>query len=780
MGDISRHRDIYLNTRAAIPKSLLDRCKVPRGDLTYLELGNYLTDVSQFRDPVAYMFAKRKIWRENILPKAEFAKDLIHILAILVGGAGAISGAAGYKKLGVAGGALGVAGLLVSNEKLAAFKDADDWIDQMLGTPIEKIGAGRRRTDGEYGYLGKFFQHFIEGITHLLFAAEVTNTVPGTWRDIDRIPEASVSAVFREYFTQYYPHEHTDMPPYVWDASKRPSHPLYGVSRRQTTLTSPDRGIMNAVDKDYIQYLAEQLTKLEVEWRRLKPSEVQPRRMALVRMGKILHGVEDWYFHSNLVEVIRLREFSPAKQESEDDETFVRRFVVKALRNDPAFLAESSDKRTGMQRRLYRRLRFPEYLPGDKVETGGVASRETSHLRLDFVYPAFPSQLDTSNTLLGALEHLQGKIAGGNRSLPEEFPPWLQCIWDKFAATNEGKELVEEKAEARGVVLPKTADHIPAFAATATKTNGKAVIVDVLREWVPLVITLLDESERQRLVANVDAMLWAGPATSASAPRSKPNAEMDKQLGRHKKALQSKRHADGIAESNYERAIRMLGDCGFLAPQGQDALKRAFQVDVIAESFDQPTPGAGGFLIQFAIQLQEQRDASDAVSNRLNAQHLIFDARSDNSPKASPKGKPAAVGEMIGSHSLMSKDTPGSLPLFDEAKVLAGLASQSVFHLFLLEVSSPAIGTGIDWRKVLQHLIRYPAKTKGWESQALTFFRTNSRIPAFADVPELAQLRDSMRLPHSALAERRAGTKATDLELKYVKLEKDVAPYRYL
>ena len=96
MGDISRHRDIYFNTRGAIPPSLLDKCRRQAGDLTYLELGNYMTDVSQFRDPVSYIFAKRRVWKKKVLPKAENAKDFIQGLAIFVGT--------------VVGGALAVAG----------------------------------------------------------------------------------------------------------------------------------------------------------------------------------------------------------------------------------------------------------------------------------------------------------------------------------------------------------------------------------------------------------------------------------------------------------------------------------------------------------------------------------------------------------------------------------------------------------------------------------------------------------------------------------------------
>jgi hypothetical protein len=77
------------------------------------------------------------------------------------------------------------------------------------------------------------------------------------------------------------------------------------------------------------------------------------------------------------VEIMLLRQFTPAQRAGEDDEAFARRFVLGALASDRAFLGKSYEQRVGLQRKLYRRLLFPEYLPADKVNTGGVPSRET-------------------------------------------------------------------------------------------------------------------------------------------------------------------------------------------------------------------------------------------------------------------------------------------------------------------------------------------------------------------------------------------------------------------
>jgi hypothetical protein len=184
--------------------------RAPKGD------GNFRT--------TNHYFAKQKIWRERILPEVGDKAAFIRGLVALAGHAVAAALlAAGRPKNAAIGAALGVLPAFVSNDLLAGIAGLDDWIDRMFEKPIERAtGDGRKRADEDYGYIGQFFQYFIEGITHLLFAKEIAHKVTGDWGRIDRIPEESLATVFKDFFTQYYPHEHTDQPPYVWDASKRP------------------------------------------------------------------------------------------------------------------------------------------------------------------------------------------------------------------------------------------------------------------------------------------------------------------------------------------------------------------------------------------------------------------------------------------------------------------------------------------------------------------------------------------------------------------------------
>ena len=61
MGDVKRHAEVFHNTIEKIGSLRPDE------EYTYVELGNFLTDVSQFRDPFANMLAKRTIWGKQAM-----------------------------------------------------------------------------------------------------------------------------------------------------------------------------------------------------------------------------------------------------------------------------------------------------------------------------------------------------------------------------------------------------------------------------------------------------------------------------------------------------------------------------------------------------------------------------------------------------------------------------------------------------------------------------------------------------------------------------------------
>ncbi|MBE8516861.1 hypothetical protein ILP97_04905 [Amycolatopsis sp. H6(2020)] len=775
MGDIARHRDIFLFTRDSVPADLLERSRLTVADLTYLELGNYLTDVSQFRDPVSYLFAKQRIWRDFIVPGVGDKALPYRVLAVLA----AVAGVAANRYLKdlipgvspavteVGGAAVAAAGTIlaaVPSELLAALAGADDWIDAMFGTPLERTpGDPKHREEKHYGYLGQFFRHLIEGVTHLLFAQDVKERAKGEWGRVDPVSESRVTEIFADFFTQYFPHEHTDQPPYVWDASRRPAQPaMYGPSRRQRSMRDPDVGVMNAVDVHYVQYLSEELTDLEQQWRALKPGDAAGRQRLLVRLGKLLHGIEDWYFHSNVAEILSARGHTPPQGPAETDEDFLRRFVGEVAGSRPEFVAAGATERRHLQRKLYRRLRFPAYESGTGAQSGGrLSTRVMSKPSLRHAYPAFPSQQDTAHTLLHAMENLEHKLthAGRGRTagdlLSQGLPEWVPRVVAKLveARNGDGRRLLEEKAAARGVRVEEVA---AALAAPGhQRALVQAVIVDVLREWVPLVVTLLDESERQRLAADVGPLEWT-PGTTGSRPTHKPGTtQLDNQVALHRKALEPRNTDDELVENNYERGIRYLTECGFLNDRGRQVMVKAFEIDHASHQLLADAPGSGGFLIRFAVELQQTLDAGDAATERLNEdKNSVFGQSSDN----------GAFSEIVGSHSLVSKDTVTSTPFFDDTRVMASVASSSVLSIMLEQVSGPA-GGHLAWTEVLHHLIRYPPAGGGWERRAISFFRQNDgRIPAFADLPELAQLVKSSQRQSPPVRPAGDRSKRTELE----------------
>jgi hypothetical protein len=775
MGDVSRHRDIFLASRDAVPDPRLGPAGLTRSDLTYVELGNYLTDVSQFRDPVTFIFTKRRIWRDKVIPRVadKFPIPNAAIVAIGAGVAAATKAAESVlpdwleKVLYGLGGAT-AAGGLVPYDAWADLFGADNWIDAVLGLPMDQSAAAQTaagipaRDLEHYGLLGAFFVSLIEGVTHYLFAAEVRERNRGPWGRVEPIPQDRLSTAYAEFFTQYWPHEHTDQPPYVWDAGKRPKAPsLYGESRRGRTLTDikrgQERGVMNVVDAAYVPYLAEGLSEVEDAWRGLRRGDSAGRQRLLVRVGKLLHGVEDWYFHSNVVELLALTAHRPRPEAGADEDAYLRRFVDHVTRTRPEFRAVTGPKLVRLRRKLYRRLRFPVYTEARSAEeSGGVASTKESQPCLRHAYPAFPSQQDTANTLLPALEHLGAKLGNPGGSGSGGIPDWAGPVVRALLTEPDGsdRQLVVERSRARGVD-PVTLALALAGAGTP-RAQVRLVVVDVLREWVPLILIFLDESERQRLVANVAVDSWPLAAGARPPGRGEDQpTEIELQQTRHEAALKPRPRPGGVVEDNYARLARHLLDAGFLNEPGRAALAAAFAVDRQAEQIDDRTPGCGNLLLEFAVEQQKKLDEGEQEVAKLDRlPESVFGGATDN----------GAFQEIVGSHSLMSKDTTESTPFFDDARVLATVASNSVLTILLEQVGAPRVDRRLDWEAVLRRLIRFPPENNGWERRALALFAQRQQaerqraaaggaqagqptaaaaepvLPTIADIPELAGL----------------------------------------
>ena len=174
--------------------------------------------------------------------------------------------------------------------------------------------------------------------------------------------------------------------------------------------------------------------------------------------------------------------------------------------------------------------------------------------------------------------------------------------------------------------------------------------------------------------------------------------------------------------------------------------------------------------MRFAVQdLQVLLDEGDAATAALNKKaDSVFGQASDN----------GAFNEIVGSHSLMSKDTLTSVPFFEDARVLASVASSTVCTVLLQQIAVPKADRRLAWDEVLHHLIRFPPSNGGWERRALAMFAANQQIPRYADLPEFARLVEGAMRP-VAKAPKPVQSKREDMEERYRRLESELANYRY-
>lgn len=246
MGDVPTHAEI--TGYVAGEWSRLFPGMVDPGKFTYLELGNFLTDVSQVRDPPAHANG-REIVRAR--PST-------------------------FERIGL----------------WFASEDFNGWLNGMFGST-----GGTR-----HGWLATFLQHVIAAAAHEIFATDgllrAGSPIPASgsspFAAFRLISPADVDTVLGGHFTQYWPHEHVDFPP-VADGRTIATNALFGPgTRRVATYLEWD-----------LQYLSDGLSRLELDWLdalAASPGAPPPNDL-LVRLGHLLHAVEDYYFHSNFSEI---------------------------------------------------------------------------------------------------------------------------------------------------------------------------------------------------------------------------------------------------------------------------------------------------------------------------------------------------------------------------------------------------------------------------------------------------------------------------------------------
>jgi hypothetical protein len=244
VGDVKTHASIAAAVRALLPA----------GEAAlFFEVGNYLTDVSQFRDPYAHIGGKKRMWQigksEN---RALFFFGLLDL-------------AASY----------------------------DEYLDDLMGLPGEGPRVGTEGDPATWrpddGQLAQWFRDVILVSSSAKFKR-------------DGIDKHQFLAVYERRFTQYYPHEHVDFPP--WPHGSALGEERARPSQVDVATGGAKRKVLRYLD-DQLEYIADLLSKVEKEWARVAPTpeNAPARRELLALMGHASHAVEDYFFHSSFAEL---------------------------------------------------------------------------------------------------------------------------------------------------------------------------------------------------------------------------------------------------------------------------------------------------------------------------------------------------------------------------------------------------------------------------------------------------------------------------------------------
>jgi hypothetical protein len=227
----------------------------------------------------------------------------------------------------------------------------------------------------------------------------------------------------------------------------------------------------------------------------------------------------------------------------------------------------------------------------------------------------------------------------------------------------------------------------------------------------------------------------------------------------------SERHRRELTECRYEKEIARLEAEGDLTRRSAEEFRCALEVDRDLQNRYSLAPGVGGFLIRILKRLQQTVDKSERQAKRMDSEwRSVLNLDSDNGVSA----------EAVGTHSLMAKDSIEKEPMRMEAAALAKHASASIGAQLLRRVVSDSRSSrGIDWDSVLRHYLRFPSlRGDQWENEVLLKISEDGGQPVPSEVrdqPKFHLLGPDYQA--KKLKARRAGSKKTELEERYKRLE---------
>jgi hypothetical protein len=589
MGDTKSHEAVFKSSIKPILNAVLpgrDR------DSIFFEVGNFLTDVSQFRDPLAYFSAKFAIYKKSM----PFFRGLANL---------------------------------------------DDYLDDLMGTKAKP-----------WGYLSQWFEQIVFCIMVEKFRKEGVS--PDEIKDIF-FPRPGNKI----YFTQYFPHEHLDFPPWpLGDAMGDRSKSMESIHICQRASNGTHIGSRKNLKylEFQIVFISDLLTLIENDWSRLiedRDSTQNTKKLhaILMQFGHACHVIEDFYFHSNFVEIAWLKILHEKHSEPSERDYWV-------------WIYENVFSNYREKRIFYRRLHAPVSIKGNNINTalstevytGGFGDKDIFHTFYDL--------------LLG-------------------LPPNVREILEIL----------------RGVGYPF---------------------------W--LLEYIIYEEKREEL-------------------RKGEDSKVNEIVIKHQKQLKN---------NEIQKGARLASFANKLHPFSVEAIRKACDLDKkLGESYSLIRPGkrygVGGFLLKLAQMLQQEHHDSEIKRNELDRKHVVFDSSFFN----------GATAEIIGSHSLLAKDSAHKQPLYDEAMTSACFVSAYFVKLMLHQVYSNPNKKRMDWLHVLRHFICHPEEARNlWYKRAFLGERSKNECM-------MKYLNPNNKRDKTEITNRMKQEMKMKLELAYFRMEEE-------
>lgn len=254
--------------------------------LNAFPLGNWLTDVQQAVDPVA---ADPESAKQRI---AELADELVSSLYLDVPGPDRLAG--WVRNL--------------SGRAARVIRDGQRTLEEALDVLFAPTGVpGEVRRNRVFDTLRTTFR--VLGYFSFVHPVSPSIRLDHEPRSGYRMDAGAYFAIYQEMFTQYYPHDHMDRP-------ELRNPPKVPPDFRSEIATGPRAQGRSSLSPDLYAYLREdleiaagRLARVDVEFaaptfvgrRPPQPDDVG-WNLALARLGRALHAVEDFFAHSTFTE----------------------------------------------------------------------------------------------------------------------------------------------------------------------------------------------------------------------------------------------------------------------------------------------------------------------------------------------------------------------------------------------------------------------------------------------------------------------------------------------